>query len=188
MVIPTLLFRKLSWHRKEEVIGARMGASLLIVSCGLLSLPLPVSAAGQVTYSITDLGTLGGNNSIPFWITNGGDVVGVSDTGRFDNSGAPIDHAFVWSKGSMRDLRSLGGNNSSAAVANNEGQVVGSSDVTGGATSHATLWDKGAVIDLGTLGRTEHRHLNQQQPSGCGSLDQGGRHISWRSVAESRDD
>jgi probable HAF family extracellular repeat protein len=107
--------------------------------------------ARQVTYSVTDLGTLGGNNSIPFWITNSGDVVGVSDTGRFDSSGFPIDHAFVWSKGSMRDLGTLGGNNSSAAVANNEGQIVGSSDVTGGATSHATLWDKGAIIDLGTL-------------------------------------
>jgi hypothetical protein len=41
-----------------------MSAGLLLMACGLLSLPLPASAAEQVTYSITDLGTLGGNNSI----------------------------------------------------------------------------------------------------------------------------
>ena len=125
--------------------------SLLVIAGGLLSLLLPVRAAGQLTYTITDLGTLGGNNSLPMWITNSGDVVGVSDTGRFDSSGNPIDHAFAWRNGSMRDLGTLGGNNSGAGAANNQEEVVGFSDVTGGATSHATLWDKGEVIDLGTL-------------------------------------
>lgn len=149
MLVPTLPLSKLSQHRKAKAVGPRASAALM--ASGFLSLLLPVSAAGQVTYTITDLGTLGGNNSFPSWITNSGVVVGVSDTGRFDGSGNPIDHAFVWRNGSMRDLGTLGGNNSSAAVANNEGDVVGSSDVTGGATSHATLWDKGAIIDLGTL-------------------------------------
>lgn len=151
MVVPGFLLRKLSWHRKEHAVGARVSATLLVTVSGLLSLLLPVSAAGQVTYTITDLGTLGGNNSIPFWITNDGDVVGQSDTGRFDSSGNPIDHAFVWRNGSIHDLGTLGGNNSGAGSANNDGEVVGFSDVTGGATSHATLWDKGAIVDLGTL-------------------------------------
>lgn len=62
----------------------------------------------QVKYSITGLGTLGGDNSIPFWITNTGDVIGVSDTGQFDSFGNPIDHAFRWSKGEMQDLGILG--------------------------------------------------------------------------------
>lgn len=141
----------------ERIAGSFAGIalsvrlSLLVMAGGVLSLLLPVSAAGQVTYTITDLGTLGGNNSYPSWITNTGIVVGSSDTGRFDGSGNPIDHAFVWRNGSMHDLGTLGGNNSGAGSANDDGEIVGSSDVTGGATSHATRWDKGAIIDLGTL-------------------------------------
>src|SRR5215472_14685246 len=121
-------------------IARNIPFSLLVMATGVLSLLLPVSAAGQVKYTITDLGTLGGNNSIPYWITNSGDIVGVSDTGRFDSTGNPVDHAFVWKNGSMHDLGTLGGNNSAAGAANNEGEAAGSSDVTGGATSHAALW------------------------------------------------
>src|SRR6516165_8372050 len=101
---PSLLLRKLSWHRRAHFARVCGSAALLAMASGLFSLLLPVSAAGQVTYSITDLGTLGGNNSFPNWITNSGEVVGVSDTGRFDSSGNPIDHAFRWKNGSMHDL------------------------------------------------------------------------------------
>ena len=76
-------------------------------------------------YIITDLGTLGGDNSVPIWVTNSGEVVGFSDTGQSDSSGSPIDHAFRWRKGVMQDLGTLGGNNSFAFGANNEGQVAG---------------------------------------------------------------
>ena len=132
-------------------IALSVKLSRLVMAGGVLSLLSTVSAAGQATYRITDLGTLGGNNSIPYWITNSGDIVGVSDTGRFDSTGNPVDHAFVWKNGSMHDLGTLGGNNSAAGAANNEGEAAGSSDVTGGATSHAALWDHGTIIDLGTL-------------------------------------
>jgi probable HAF family extracellular repeat protein len=141
---------------RERIVVSFIGIltdrlSLPVIAAGLISLLLPVTVVGQVAYRITDLGTLGGNNSIPFWITNSGDVVGVSDTGRFDGFGAPIDHAFVWRNGSMRDLGTLGGNNSGAGAANDEGEIVGISDVTEGTASHTTLWDKGAIIDLDTL-------------------------------------
>lgn len=126
-------------------------SSLLVIAGGLISLLLPATATGQVRYRISDLGTLGGNNSLAYWITDSGDVVGVSDTGRFDGSGAPIDHAFMWKNGSMQDLGTLGGNNSAAGAANEEEEAAGGSDVPGGATSHATLWDQGEVVDLGTL-------------------------------------
>jgi probable HAF family extracellular repeat protein len=109
------------------------------------------SGAGRTLYRVTDLGTLGGDNSIPIWITNTGDVVGYSETGKFDGFGNPIQHAFLWSKGTMQDLGTLGGNNSFGLGANDEGQIVGYADVPGGATSHAFLWQNGALTDLGAL-------------------------------------
>lgn len=124
---------------------------LLIALCMLFSLAAQRSAVAQAKYSITDLGTLGGNNSIPYWITNTGDVIGVSDTGQFDSFSNPIDHAFRWSKGVMQDLGTLGGNNSTGFGGNEERQLAGIADVTGGATSHGFLWQDGAMTDLGAL-------------------------------------
>jgi len=49
------------------------------------------TSVAQVQYRITDLGTLGRANSIPIWITNTGDVIGISDTGQFDSFGNLID-------------------------------------------------------------------------------------------------
>lgn len=130
---------------------AHCGTCLWIAALIVLCLVLPIGAVGQAKYSITDLGTLGGDNSIPIWITNTGDVIGYSETGKFDGAGNPIQHAFVWSKGTMQDLGTLGGNNSFGLGANEEGQIVGYADVPGGATSHAALWYKGTITDLGTL-------------------------------------
>jgi len=124
----------------------------LALVCMLSSLAMQTSAVAQARYGITDLGTLGGKNSIPIWITNSGDVIGYSETGQVDGSGNPIQHAFLWSKGMMQDLGTLGGNNSFALGGNEEGQIVGYADVSGGATSHAVLWDEGSITDLGTLG------------------------------------
>jgi probable HAF family extracellular repeat protein len=105
-------------------------------------------AVPTTTYSIHDLGTLGGDNSIPYWITNRGDVIGVSDTGQFDSFGNPIDHAFRWRKGIMRDLGTLGDVDSVGLGGNNRGAVVGNNSYN---INHALLWYNGAVADLGTL-------------------------------------
>jgi probable HAF family extracellular repeat protein len=106
------------------------------------------TAGAQAQYGITDLGTLGGDNSIPFWITNTGDVIGISDTGQFDNFGNPIDHAFRWSKGTMHDLGTMSDINSVALGGNDEGAAVGNNWYN---INHALLWYKGSVADLGTL-------------------------------------
>lgn len=150
-------------HRKSHC-----GTCLYLCTPALISLclVLPIAAVGQARYSVTDLGTLGGNNSVPIWITNSGDVIGFSDTGKVDGAGHSIQHAFVWRRGEgcdnvyqqcddvrgmMQDLGTLGGNNSLAFGGNDEGQIVGYADVPGGATSHAALWYKGMITDLGTF-------------------------------------
>ena len=129
------------------------GTCLYLCAAALIALclVLPIGAVGQARYSITDLGTLGGDNSVPMWITNRGDVIGYSETGKFDGFGNSIHHAFLWSERKMQDLGTLGGNNSFGLGANDEGQIVGYADVPGGATSHAALWYKGSITDLGTL-------------------------------------
>ena len=121
---------------------------LFSVLCMVLALAAPGSALAQAKYNFTDLGTLGGDNSIPFWLTNTGNVTGISDTGQFDNFGNPIDHAFLWSKGVMHDLGTMGDINSVALGGNNQGVAVGNNSYN---INHALLWYKGAVADLGTL-------------------------------------
>ena len=162
----------------------RRGTRLPMAALAILWLVLPTSAVAQAIYSITDIGTLGGDNSFPIWVTNSGEVVGYSDTGQFDSSGSPIDHAFRWRKGVIQDLGTLGGNNSFATGANNEGQVAGFANV--GATSHAALWYKGTVTDLGTLigpsGYSQAVLVNSaHQVAGGSSLADGTFHaVQWQ--------
>jgi probable HAF family extracellular repeat protein len=118
----------------------------------------------QQKYSVTDLGALGGNNSIPFRINNQGQVIGVAETSQPDpnSPGSLIFHAFFWNEGVMHDLGTLVADstvwNSLASGVNNNGWVVGWSNtgafdpVTGAPETRAFVWHDGVMTDLGTLG------------------------------------
>jgi probable HAF family extracellular repeat protein len=115
------------------VLGAIMLATCVLV--GGWSEPAK-AAPPPAQYSITDLGTLGGDFSEAWDINDRGQVVGYSSTasGEF--------HAFLWENGKMTDLGTLpGGVFSRALGINNRGQVVGWSDTASGET-HAVLWTK----------------------------------------------
>lgn len=140
----------------------------------LAATALPVRLAAQRSqaqlekahphYSITDLGALGGSNSVPWGINDRGQVVGGSETTDIDpDSGFPTFHAFLWDKGVMQDLGTLGGQYSQALLGgiNSDGQVVGEAETSTVDpnnppffATHAFLWEKGAMHDLGTLGGT----------------------------------
>jgi probable HAF family extracellular repeat protein len=130
------------------------------------------------SYTITDLGTLGGPTSSAAAINNAGEVVGSADTHNYYweiyvDSGVRTkdkvyqEDPFLWTpstpngtSGSLTDLGNFGGWNNGASGINGLGQVVGSSDLSTGA-SHAFLWGpstangaSGTLIDLGTLGGT----------------------------------
>jgi len=102
---------------------------------------------------LTDLGTLGGKESVARDINNSGQVVGYA----MDLNGHK--RAFLWDENNgMVDLGTLGGKESAANDINNSGQVVGWSNTVENHQSkqcsvHAFLWDKQqGMIDLGTLG------------------------------------
>jgi probable HAF family extracellular repeat protein len=84
----------------------------------------------QFSYTVTDLGTLGGTNSVPYAINNKGQVVGSSKI----TSGNQ--HAFLWKRGTLYDLNSLISNNSgweltNASSINDVGQIVGTGKFNG---------------------------------------------------------
>jgi probable HAF family extracellular repeat protein len=99
-----------------------------------------------VTYTIVDLGTLGGLTSTPMDINDLEDVVGFSRI-----AGNSVDHAFLYHNGAMADLGTLGGSDSEAGGINDAGQIAGSS-VNSLGDMHAFLYQAGVWTDLGTLG------------------------------------
>ncbi len=93
---------------------------------------------------LTDLGTLGGDFSIPNWINDTGEVVGVAS-----NQNEQAVFAFVWKKGVMTNLGTLKGDCFSQAFAlNSAGHVVGQSISCDGNTARAVLWERGEIFDL----------------------------------------
>src|SRR5215469_11960412 len=93
-----------------RIVWRGLGAALLL-TCAL------DSHAQQ--YSVTDLGTLGGEQSNGFAINASGQVTG------WDDGANTADHAFLYSNGAMQDLGTLGGAASQGAGINASGQVTG---------------------------------------------------------------
>ena len=101
-------------------------------------------ASGQEVRSVAELGTLGGERSCGFDVSEHGIVVGSSyvDDDRY--------HAFLWDNGRMIDLGTLGGPDSEALAVNKAGQVVGRADIPEG-YGRAFLWQDGEMVDLNDL-------------------------------------
>ncbi len=107
----------------------------------------PLEDRRLLSYTITNLGSLGGTVSVPVNLNNHGEVVGFSYTA--DNATA---HAFLYRHGRMTDLGTLGGTTSGATGINDKGVVVGMSNVVPGNEQVDAFREKdGKLTDLGPL-------------------------------------
>jgi len=119
----------------------------------------PDNAAGihNVSYRVTDLGTLGGSFSFAISVNNAGHVGGGA------NTTAEIQHFFLWRDGHMIDAGSLGGN-ANAAGPNASDELAGESETTNAdpsgedfcgygthLTCRAATWQNGAITALSNL-------------------------------------
>ncbi|MFT4709873.1 MAG: putative HAF family extracellular repeat protein [Bacteroidia bacterium] len=128
---------------------------------GLVLLPSLASiglAWGDQPYEYTDLGDLGGGESVAFGLNDVGQVVGWSTlAGCTTSNGAPCRRAFLWQGGLMIDLGKLPGDEESFARAiNNSGTIVGTSEsdiIAGSGTFHAVSWNWGVITPLPDLGK-----------------------------------
>lgn len=109
-------------------------------------------------YKVTDLGTLGGIQTIARGINQAGDVTGSADL----TCDACYSHAFLYKRGKLRDLGALPGATVSEGSGISGGDDEGRVRVTGFSSTqpcvhsdcgpaHAFLYSNGHMLDLGTF-------------------------------------
>ena len=105
--------------------------------------------AKAATFSLLELGTLGGTTSVAVDLNNNGQVVGWSYlSGGPESAASP--HPTVWQAGvAPIDLSSSGQPTGNGITINALGQVGG---LSFGNTPHATVWTGTAAVNLGTFG------------------------------------
>jgi probable HAF family extracellular repeat protein len=121
-----------------------------LLPVGVLSLALSSAAlAAPPSFTILDLGTLGGAESVAFGVNDSNVVVGWSLTSNGQM------HACRWTNGVAHDLGTLGGTQARAWAINNAGTIVGESLLAGGSGSgnfKAFIVNNDVMTALPTLG------------------------------------
>jgi probable HAF family extracellular repeat protein len=120
---------------------------------GATLVALAPSLRAAVSFSITDLGTLGGATSSAAGINNLGDVVGTSDTTGHDavQPLTPLGHAFLYHNGVMTDVDGSLRQSNGAAI-NDNGQIVGYNQFANGYVGLPVKTINGTFTNLPTFG------------------------------------
>lgn len=128
---------------------------------GAFFLLLSFSAYAQ-EYTVTNLGTLGGMSSFGTAINANGQVTG------YINVTNDIQHAFLYSNGSMQDLGTFGGMSSAGQGINDSGQIVGFT-TSSSYDTRAFLYNNGSVQAFGSLGSLAYGINANGQVAGQGT-------------------
>jgi probable HAF family extracellular repeat protein len=137
--------------------------------------PAPESqavAGAAATYTIKNIGTLGG------LISNATDINNMGQTVGWARTSGDKTHAFIYQAGVMKDLGALSGGHSEASAINDAGVVVGYSTVLSGA-ERAVRWQNGTKKNLGTLGGRNSRATDINEDGvivGYSDTKSGNRH------------
>lgn len=148
-------------------------AAVLALAAGVpAAAATAVPAAAATAYTETIMGSLGGGFTDATAINAGGQVTGYSNTDKQIQVPCPpqkygqpkkcfeaIQHAFLFSNGTMTDLGTLGGTGSEGVAINDSGEVVGFSQTKAG-TSDAFLWTGTRMTDLGPLSQFYPHGIN----------------------------
>ena len=126
---------------------ARRGSALAVLAAvaGVLRFFAGETQAAGPQYVVTDLGTLGGDNSAAYGVNNLGQVTGYAD---LTNDSAR--HAYLYSNGAMTDLGTLGGTVSYGYAISNAGHVTGYSVFPSG-NFQAFLASMGSIGNIGSF-------------------------------------
>jgi probable HAF family extracellular repeat protein len=120
-----------------------MGRSYVL---SILGLSILFSTASAQQYTVTDIGTLGGQFTDGNAINDSNQVTGVTNLPTVD--GVSPNHPFLYSNGTMLDLGTTGGTNFAEGLAlNSQGQVVGDLE-TGEFSTRPFLWSGGVMQEL----------------------------------------
>lgn len=117
------------------------GAQVLM-STGILSIVATMPGWSQ---TLTWLGTLGGDESVAYGVSNNGIVVGMARNAQGQQ------RAFRWQCGTMTDLGTLGGAESSARDISANGDVIVGWSMVNATLMRAFKHQSGVMTDLGSL-------------------------------------
>lgn len=129
----------------------RRSVLLVALAAGLVLVCASAGGGARVgeRWVITDLGTLGGQRSVPIAINDRGQIIGRSETGKNDQNGQPVWAPFLWQNGKLERIGPLNRFTEVAAI-NDVGQIIGSRQDDNGAY-HGWLWQNGKLTGIGAF-------------------------------------
>jgi probable HAF family extracellular repeat protein len=128
-------------NNEGEVVGFSYTSSIPNKTTGIPTSHPFIWRNGQMT-DLSLGGSLGGSGFVNSHSQAIGDSTLPGDT---------EDHAFFWSRGTLRDLGTLGGTFSNPTGLTEEGHISGVATTTNDELLHAVLWRNQEITDLGTV-------------------------------------
>jgi probable HAF family extracellular repeat protein len=162
-------------------VARRFAFAVCVWASVLVASAAPAAAS---TYSVTDLGSLGGGGTEGLAINASGQMTGFSllpevqvpcppqQYGQPKKCFTKPEHAFLWSAGTMTDLGTLGGLDSQGVAISNSGEVVGWSAPKTGGRGVAFLWNGHRMSSVSGMAPSGARGINDsgQIAGQCGDI------------------